>query len=315
MREDASTPGDGDTENGDMDDIVGDDTGGTTPLQIDLMRRIIELIRDNGWQIGTRISVPDLARRFGVSRSPVTVALNLLKERGVVDTMPPPHRGLRVAADVGAIDIGLVAPDSPHEELYRRIMSERARGELPQEVSEAELMPRYGISRGVVRKLLMRFAAEGLAQRQPGHGWRFTDSLDNAKVLQESYEFRIAVECAGLRSSRFTADPAQMSAIRRMHERVLADAKAPSAEDWFKINATFHEGLAAMSNNRFIHEAIRQQNNLRRMQESASFAELTTDRIIQSCREHLAIVEAVESGSLEWAEALLRQHLRQAADY
>ncbi|MGF0539954.1 FCD domain-containing protein [Agrobacterium sp. ES01] len=304
----------------DQDDIEAEEVDlrvadSSTPLQIDLMRQIIELIRDNGWSVGTRISVPDLARRFGVSRSPVTVALNLLKERGVVDSMPTPQRGMRVIADVSALDIGQIAPDSPHEELYRRIMSERARGELPQDVSEAELMPRYGISRGVVRKILMRFAAEGLAQRQPGHGWRFTDSLDNSDMLNESYEFRIAVECAGLRSPGFRVDLAQMSAIRRMHERILADTNAPTAEDWFKVNASFHEGLSAMSRNRFFHEAVRQQNNLRRMQEAASFADLTTERIAQSCKEHLAVLDAIEGGMIEWAEALLRQHLRKAADY
>ncbi|MGO4842905.1 FCD domain-containing protein, partial [Rhizobiaceae sp. 2RAB30] len=73
--------------------------------------------------------------------------------------------------------------------------------------------------------------------------------------------------------------------------------------------------LAACSGNRFLTEAVRQQNNLRRMQESAGFEELPTERVEQSCLEHLAILDAIEAGEMEWAEALLRQHLRQASEF
>ncbi|MGO4841776.1 GntR family transcriptional regulator, partial [Rhizobiaceae sp. 2RAB30] len=113
-------------------------------------------------------------------------------------------------------------------------------------MSEAELMPRYGISRGVVRKLLLRFAAEGLAQRLPGHGWRFADSLVGGDAYRESYEFRIAVECAALRSPHFKADPQQLAPIRRAHERIVAESRGTTGGDeWFRINAAFHETLAA----------------------------------------------------------------------
>lgn len=288
--------------------------GGASALQIDLARRIFERIRDLGWGVGARVSVPELARAFGVSRSPVSAALDLLVERGVLK--PLETRGLQVACDLTAIDPESILPVSPQETLYRRMMRERARGQLPQEVSEAELMPRYDASRGLVRKLLLRFAAEGLAQRLPGHGWRFVDTLVGEDAYRESYEFRMVVECAALRSPRFHAEPLKLSPIRSAHERVLTDGgRTTSGDEWFRINASFHEGLAACSGNRFLTESVRQQNNLRRMQESAGFEELPAERIEQSCREHLAILDAVEAGDIEWAEALLRQHLRQAAEF
>jgi DNA-binding GntR family transcriptional regulator len=51
------------------------------------------------------------------------------------------------------------------------------------------------------------------------------------------------------------------------------------------------------------------------VQESAVFFELPAERIEQSCREHLAILDAVDNGDLDWAEALLRQHLKQAWEF
>ncbi|TKT77413.1 GntR family transcriptional regulator [Aquamicrobium sp. LC103] len=287
---------------------------GASPLQIDLARRILERIRDAGWAAGTRVSVPELARAFGVSRSPVSAALELLVQQGVL--APMPTRGLQVARDVSDLDAAALLPNSPMEDLYRRMMRERALGELPQEVSEAELIPRYGVSRGVIRKLLMRFAAEGLVQRLPGHGWRFADTLVDEDAYLESYEFRIAVECAALGSPRFKADPQQLLALRRAHERILEDrGRDTGGDEWFRVNAAFHEKLVAFSGNRFLTDAVRQQNNLRRMQESAAFHELPAERIEQSCKEHLAILDAVEAGEMEWAEALLRRHLREASDF
>src|SRR5690606_3396070 len=129
-------------------------------------------------------------------------------------------------------------------------------------------------------------------------------------------EFRIAVECAALRSPRFVADQKQLLPVRRAHERILKDRGANTGGDeWFRVNAAFHENLAACSGNRFLTDAVRQQNNLRRMQESAAFKELPAERIEQSCLEHLAILGAVEAGDIEWGEALLRQHLRQASEF
>jgi DNA-binding GntR family transcriptional regulator len=297
-----------------MTETENNEHDGPSPLQIDLARRILERIRDFELGIGTRISAPELARAFGVSRSPISAALDLLVEKGVLQ--PTEKRGLRIASDISGMDIGELLPSSPLEDLYRRMMRERASGELPQDVSEAELMPRYGVSRGIIRKLLMRFAAEGLAQRLPGHGWRFVETLVGHQAYQESYEFRIIVECAAFRTPGFKADSEHLGQVRRAHERILRDPRSSTGGDeWFRVNASFHESLAACSGNRFLVDSVRQQNNLRRMHESAVFRELPPGRVEQSCREHLAILDAVEAGDLEWAEAMLRQHLRQASEF
>lgn len=297
-----------------MDYSDADPSDGPSTLQLDLARRIIDRIRDAGLSVGTRVSAPELARIFGVSRSPITGALDLLVEKGVLQPMET--RGLRVARDVSTLNLSEILPNSPIEDLYRQMLRERAQGALPQDVSEAELMPRYGVSRGIVRKLLMRFAAEGLAQRLPGHGWRFVDTLVGEEAYRESYEFRAIVECSALRTPNFKVDKDIAGQIRRAHERILSDPASRSGSDeWFRVNAFFHENLAGFSGNRFLTDSVRHQNNLRRMQESAAFFELPAERIEQSCREHLSILDAVENADLEWAEALLRQHLKQALEY
>lgn len=279
-------------------------------LQRELARKVLARLQSECAAAGQRLSVPGLAREFGVSRSPMTGALNLLNEAGVLRPAKP--RGLEIARDLTEIDVDSLLPASPLEALYRRIMRDRASGRLPQEISETELMPRYDISRGTVRKLLMRFSAEGLAKRQPGHGWRFVDMLD-AETTAESYEIRQIVECAALTSPRFRFDPERAAIIRRAHERLLSGGAGIDGDAWFQVNADFHEGLASFSQNRFAVEIVRQQNNLRRMGEAAAFEDLPTERIRQSCEEHLAILDAAEAGDREWAAALMRRHLHGSA--
>jgi DNA-binding transcriptional MocR family regulator len=73
-----------------MDGETEEDFGadGASPLQIDLARRILQRLRQTGGAaVGARVSAPELARSFGVSRSPVSAALDLLVARGVLAPM------------------------------------------------------------------------------------------------------------------------------------------------------------------------------------------------------------------------------------
>ena len=74
------------------------------------------------------------------------------------------------------------------------------------------------------------------------------------------------------------------------------------------MNLRFHEMLAEFSRNRFVLQAVQQMNRLRKFQEFASFHE-DSGGLAQSCREHMAILDAVAAGDREWAAAQMRKHL------
>lgn len=284
---------------------------GATSLQTELARQIIEIARDEAWGPGVHVPELTLARRFGVSRSPVRAALEMLAERGVLELRP--GEGYLLRRDLGNSDEASLVPNSIGEDLYSLVMSDRAGGRLASQVSESELSSRYGTTRGALRRVLMRLASEGLAERLRGHGWRFVETLDTDTAIAESYRFRIAVECAGLRQPGYAIDPPKMAQLRRAHERILAlPAGSVSRTEWFRVNSGFHETLAAWSGNRFILQAVRQQNSLRQLNEYADFPHLGPARIRQSCREHLGILDALEAADLGFAEALLQRHLQLA---
>ena len=130
--------------------------------------------------------------------------------------------------------------------------------------------------------------------------------------MRDSYQYRKLIECGGLKLPTFKADVDAFHRIRDEHhgfvERSSKSTQRAIAADFYRMNASFHELLARCSGNRFIEQAIRQQNQLRRFEEYARFTNNPPD-IVGSCRDHIAITDAVLAGDLDWASALLFRHL------
>jgi DNA-binding GntR family transcriptional regulator len=102
--------------------------------------------------------------------------------------------------------------------------------------------------------------------------------------------------------------------VREMHRRfIAAKASSRTANEFFEMNARFHEMIAGFSGNRFVLQAIEQMDRLRKFQELASFT-ADSRALVQSCKEHVAILDAIERGDRDWAAALMRRHLSEGAD-
>lgn len=275
-----------------------------TPLQQDLMRRIIEVIHEDGLQPGARLRQSQLADRLNVSRTPVRIALNLLNEKGFVEHEP--NRGMTLAV---IPPLAETARDAPAEEsLFIAIAKLRRGGELPDQFAELELMRLTGSERGPVRQALIKLEELGVVQRRKGYGWQFVDNARDARARLESYDFRALIECAAITSPDFSLDPAWIATMRARHEETLA-AKwtETSSVTLFEMNAEFHLGISAASGNRYIEEAMHRQNQLRRL--SNYNWNYGPDRVVTTCREHLEILARLEAGENEVASALMRRHL------
>lgn len=282
-----------------------------SPLQAELAQQIVQLAATEQWQPGTRLRAAPLALRLGVSRSPIRGALELLHAQGWVSHTQNRGYSLEAAPECEAQRPEL--PRSAMHDLYMTIMRDRAVGRLPAEVSEAELTTRYDTSRGAIRQALTRLAAEGLARRQRGHGWRFEQAIDTREGLDDSYRFRLVVECAGLADPQFSPDLAELGRMQEVHEQLLAQpAESIDRVYWFDLNADFHEVVARWSGNRFILQAVRMQNQLRKMKEYSTGKHLKPARIHELLREHCDMMSAIETGDLGTAHTIMRDHLASA---
>lgn len=272
-----------------------------------LAMQAIELARRNGWEAGHHVTEQMIGEHFGVSRTPVRKALQFLEEMGVLRSER--NRGYFLEKSGKALQrIAPSAPPDSEEETYLRIGNDRLRGKLPDELGEAELMRRYEVSRTQAQRLLHRMFGEGLVSPKQGRGWAFEPVLDSLQAHNESYRFRITIECGALLEPGFKVNDAEFEVLRREQQAMLAgNILKFSRVQLFEIGSRFHETVVAWSGNRFFLDAIRRQNQLRRLIEYR--AHLDRSRLTKQCQEHLELLDLVRDDDREPAAAFLRRHL------
>jgi DNA-binding GntR family transcriptional regulator len=283
-----------------------------SPLQLDLANRLIQQITSGELPAGTHLTEESLASQFDVSRTPVKAALRLVAEQELLDYHV--NSGYFVSADTTPKKtIETVVGGISGDALYRRLIDDRAHNLLPDTMTETDFLERYSVSRSLLRGTLVRMAADGLIEKRRGQGWSFPPAICAPELLTESYRFRIMIECGGLLERSFRIDAVQLQKSRLAHEKILHQAEAEHAAPvFFALNAAFHEMLARFSNNRFVLQAVQQQNQLKRAAEHIAF--YRGPRQIDACKEHLQIIQALENDHREWAAALMQHHLSIARD-
>jgi DNA-binding GntR family transcriptional regulator len=280
-----------------------------TRLQQDLAERILDMVREDGLGAGAMLNESGTAKRLNVSRTPVRAALDRLAERGLVRRHP--HRGIELIDALGPAAVTALAPDGVERAMVA-LAHDRESGGLADEVSEQEVMRRYGLARPEAQRLLARLADLDMIERKPGYGWRFLQPARDPAVHDERYRFRLLIEPMGLLEPGFRLDPDWIAEMRERHRETLSRPWRDSAAiGFFEMNASFHEGLAAASGNRFIHSAIRRQNQLRRLSNYDWI--FGFERVEVNCREHLEMLDYLEAGDREVASALMRRHLQRAS--
>lgn len=280
----------------------------------DLRRRltqdIVQYIKHADLDAGSRLTEKALCEAFSVSRTPVRAALKVLSDEGVIRHVR--NRGYFTRLAAADIDDPAL-PESSEDLLYLRMTRDRFEGDLQREFTEADLVRRYNVPRSILTRVLQRLLQERLVEKRPGRGWRFAEILDSERAHDESYRFRMCLEPAALLEPTFSVDADRLARCRIQHEDILAGkAESISSIAFFEINADFHQMLADFSGNRFFSEAMREQNNLRRV---ISYQWVYgAERVLDTCQEHLAILEAITAEDVMWAASLLRKHLGAASE-
>ena len=278
----------------------------------ELTLQVIKYLRLEKVEKNSKITERGLAEKLGVSRSPIRASLKQLEEMNVVKARPT--GGYLLAMEGDQLDeFKTLEPSGPVEDLYKKITQDQISGKLPHEFLEKDLIERYEVPRNLLLKTLSRMASEGLIERKLGRGWICVPVIASEEADQSSYEFRMAIEPNIIRASTFIADMERLEnclAVHyRMHQEKLVGFQPSQI---FEINADFHQMLADFSNNIFFQEAVRKQNQLRRLMESKSIS--NSERMLEACYEHIKIMEAIKEGQNEVAANLMTYHLIRASN-
>jgi DNA-binding GntR family transcriptional regulator len=260
---------------------------------------------------GHHLREQQLADLIGVSRTPIRSALDLLAERGIVETRK--NHGFFLRKPFESLHrIEIEVPSTIDEELYTRLVRDRLEHRIPNSITQSEIARRYNVDRAALARTLSRLAEDGLIARKQGHGWTFLPTLDSLVSLRASYEFRLTLEPSGFLLPTFKPDLAAIERMRLQHLYLAShpDITSISSTQLFETDAAFHEMCAEFCGNAFFAQAIQYQNRLRRLLEFGSYFD--SRRVREWCREHLAIIEAIAEGDAAQASTRMRAHLEQA---
>lgn len=274
----------------------------------DLAQRILDVARQRGFAPGARLPEQQIASLCNVSRTPVRAALRLLTEQGVVRWEADTGYSLAVDLAVHGAGAGSL-PSTVEDDLAEAILRDRSARRLDGTVTAGSLMRRYGAARKTVLKTLNRLSEESIVERAPGQSWLFRPAPDAPDALAESYDFRLLLEPAAILAPGFQLDGVTATGLRCAMETLLALPDAAfDLREFQRLDVDFHQLIAEGSANRFVADALLAHLRLRRLPGIQAGANMF--RLKQSLREHLGILEHLESGQFEVAADLLKVHLR-----
>ena len=173
---------------------------------------------------------------------------------------------------------------------------------------------RYDVGRATLTAVLRQMFNDGLIQRNPGKGWRFQPTLNTEKSHDDSYRLRLTIEPAAVLESTFELDQGFARVVRARHMDILKlGAENFSISQLYDADATFHDLIGISSRNMYFESIMKTQNRLRRLLEYQFL--ITYSRLEESCREHLHVLDALETGQQFKAADLLRFHITKSSEF
>lgn len=273
--------------------------------------RVLDLIRQEGLEIGAHLPAQWLADQLKVSRTPINDALAYLHDKGVLQREK--NRGYFIAKTVDAADpavrkkLGLAQADVASR-AYFAMADDLLKGELPETVSEVLLRSRYELTAAQLQAVLHRIAQEGWAQKKAGYGWEFSAMLTTPDSLLQSYRLRMALEPAALLEPGYRLDDKVIEQCRAAEQHLLEGGiETDTPDQLHERGVRFHESLIEASGNPFFIDTIRRVNRVRRLISYRSMQD--RQRYKEHCKQHLHLLDLLEAGRNQEAADTMREHL------
>ena len=200
------------------------------------------------------------------------------------------------------------ASDSAYATIRAMILSGEVRS--GEKLSEEALASRCGVSRTPVREALRRLETELLIRRSDTlrsfvADWSIADVEDNfiLRGLLESYAARRAAE---------RIQPAQLGALQAINARLsgFVQPATPDVAGFLDANREFHAGLLEAAASPRLTAALARVIEQPVVWRTAQH--YGRENLLRSFSEHEELLSALDKRDGDWAEAVMRAHIRRA---
>lgn len=174
---------------------------------------------------------------------------------------------------------------------------------------EEELAVALSVSRTPVREALRRLAAEGLVQHERNRGARVASW--SASDLDEIFSLRSALEpwASALAAASGAARTEELASLAEQMDRA-AEGPAPDYDKITRLNNAFHRLVVEASGNRRLATMLMALVDVPLVWRT--FSHYSPEALRRSLAHHHELVDALRAGDAEWAESVMRSHVRAA---
>lgn len=179
------------------------------------------------------------------------------------------------------------------DKVYDQIMQAIHDGTISPDdrIVQEKLAIEFEISRTPIREALFRMEQEGIL-KVAGRGG-FVIRMPDAEEIAEMYDSRCAIEAYSARLLAEENNPGTIKHLRQVvqKEESLKDA---TVKEYFLANRAIHRAFVEACGNRFLLEFF--DNIWSRGTSYTLFASIKSQSLAKSLGDHMALVDAIESG-------------------
>jgi DNA-binding GntR family transcriptional regulator len=172
-------------------------------------------------------------------------------------------------------------------------------------LGEQSLALLFDCSRTLVREALVRLADRGIVTVSARRGWYVVQP--SHEEAREAFEARRVIETGLIRRAK----PLNKPALKRLRQHLAEERSALSGEDVGQrsyLLGDFHVCLAECLGNHLLADTLR---GFTAKTTLIAMLYQSTHDAMQSCSDHVAIVDALARGDIAQAERLMEEHIGQ----
>jgi DNA-binding GntR family transcriptional regulator len=177
-------------------------------------------------------------------------------------------------------------------------------------LGEVELARHFGVSRTPVRQAIFRLETEHFAERL-AQGGLAVRGITEPEVL-EIYTVRATLDGLAASLAARSALPADHARLRWLNDRLREAHTRQDFSVLAELNIQFHEALCEAAHNDILLHFTRQLHDRVRRFGPTTFS--VPGRAAAALAEHVALIDAIESGTPETAEQRAREHMQAARE-
>lgn len=172
---------------------------------------------------------------------------------------------------------------------------------------ETPLCQAFGVSRSLLRRVLVRLASDKVVDLQHNRGAAVAQPSQSE--VQEVFEVRRFLEGGLVRRLCSCAGPADVVGLRALVQQEQQAYESGDRSRWLRLSGEYHLAAArALGNGELeaiLHALVARTTLMKALYDSP-------DRNVCSFEEHAAILDAVAEGDAARAAELMEAHLQQA---